>query len=109
MAAMMIPKGLHLLKAQAILSKEQHELLALGSVAPNWILYDANNKRMSLSEMTGKVILMDFFFIGCGNCMEALKSLNMLHEKYKNQNLAMVSMTFRDSKKSTAEFEKIMT
>jgi len=104
-ASMTIPEGFHPQKAQPVLSKAQRELLALGSVAPNWILYDVKDKKMSLAQMKGKVVLMDFFFIGCFGCMESLKPLNILHEKYRNRNVTMVSMTFRDSKKSTAEFE----
>ncbi|MDR3697908.1 TlpA disulfide reductase family protein [Mucilaginibacter sp.] len=104
--SMTIPDGLHPPKAQPVLPKEQTDLLAFGNIAPDWLLYDAEDKRMSLSQIKGKVILLDFFFIGCEGCMESLKPLNGLHEKYKNQNVAMVSMTFRDSKKSVTEFKK---
>jgi peroxiredoxin len=105
-ASMTIPKGLHSKKAQAELPKEQRALLTLGSVAPGWILYDAKDKKMTLAQLKGKVVLIDFFFIGCFGCMESLKPLNKLHEKYNNQNVAMVSLTFRDSKKSAAAFAK---
>ena len=101
-AAMKIPNGFHLPGKQP----EPSALLASGTVAPGWTLYDAEGKRMSLAQMKGKVILLDFFFIGCGGCMEALKPLNRLHEKYKNQNVVMISMTFRDNKKSVIGFEK---
>jgi peroxiredoxin len=100
---MTIPKGFHPPKEQP---KEQSALLASGAVAPDWSLYTAEGKKVSLTEMKGKVVLLDFFFIGCEGCMRSLKPLNKLHEKYKNQNVAMVSMTYRDSKKSVIEFKK---
>ena len=105
-ASITIPKGLHPPKEQPALSKEQTDLLALGSSAPNWSLYAADGKKMSSTQMRGKVVMLDFFFIGCGNCMSSLKSLNNLHEKYKNQSFALASITERDSKKSMLEFEK---
>ena len=102
--AMTIPKGLHLPKERSALPKEQTGLLALGSDAPDWSLYAADGKKMSLTQMKGRVVVLDFFFIGCGGCMLSLKPLNKLHEKYKN--VAIISMTERDSKKSVLEFEK---
>lgn len=104
-ASMTIPTGFHLPKRQPVLPKEQTGLLAVGSAAPDWSLYAEDGKKMSLTQMKGKVILLDFFFIGCGGCMLSLKPLNKIHEKYKNENVAMVSMTFRDSKKSATEFK----
>jgi peroxiredoxin len=100
-ASMTIPKGFHLHKEEATLP-----LLVSGTIAPDWTLYDPDGKKMSLKQLKGKVILLDFFFIGCGGCMEALKPLNRLHEKYKNQNVAMVSITHRDNKKSVAIFKE---
>lgn len=104
--SMAIPKGLHPQKAQPVLPKAQLDLLAAGSIAPDWILFDAKDKKMSLAQLKGKVIMMDFFFIGCFGCMEALKPLNKLHEKYRNKDVVMVSMTFRDNKKSVTEFKE---
>ena len=101
LARMNIPKWFHPHKEHP-----KVPLLAPGTAAPDWTLYDAEGKKISLRQMQGKVILLDFFFIGCGACMEALKPLNRLHEKYKNQNVAVVSMTFRDNKKSVSRFEK---
>lgn len=104
-ASMGIPKGYRPPKEQS-LPKEQAALLPLGSVAPDWTLYTADGKKMSLTQMKGKVILMDFYFVGCGACMLSLKSLDNIYEKYKNQNFAMASITERDSKKSVLAFDK---
>jgi peroxiredoxin len=61
---------------------------------------------MSLTEMKGKVVLLDFYFIGCFPCMQAIKPLNKLHEKYKNQNVVIASITGRDNDKSVLAFDK---
>ena len=105
-AAMSVPDGFHPPKEQPLLPKEQTALLKSGSVAPDWTLYDTEGKKVSLTQLRGKVILLDDFFIGCYGCILSLKPLNKLHEKYKNQNVEIVSMTERDSKRSVVAFEK---
>ena len=103
-ASITTPNGFHPQVAQPVLPTLP--LLTAGSVAPKWSLSSADGEKMSLTQMRGKVVMLDFFFIGCGNCMSSLKSLNNLHEKYKNQSFALASITERDSKKSMLEFEK---
>jgi peroxiredoxin len=49
-------------------------LLAVGTTAPNWTLYDVNGKQLSLSQLKGKVVLLDFYFIGCSGCMAVNKT-----------------------------------
>jgi len=100
-ASMAIPKGYHPQKERSILP-----LLASGTVAPDWTLYAADGKKMSLTQMKGKVVLLDFYFIGCMGCMLSIKPLNKLYEKYKNQNVVIASITERDSKKSVLAFDK---
>ena len=94
-----IPKGYHL-------PKEPAALLVPGSVAPEWTLYTTNGRKVSLSQLKGKVVLMDFYFIGCQNCMEALKPLNDLYDKFLKKDFVIVSITERDGKKSVSEFDK---
>lgn len=105
-ASMTVPKGFHPPKEQPALPKEQTDLLALGSVAPAWTLYTADGKKMSLTQLKGKVVLMDFYFIGCAGCMLSLKPLSNLYENYKGKNFVIASLTERDSKQSVLEFEK---
>jgi peroxiredoxin len=99
-AAFTFAKGFHPPKERPALPG----LLASGTVAPDWALYTEDGKKMSLAQMKGKVILLDFFFIGCEGCMLSLNPLNKLHKKYSN--VAMISMTFRDSRQSVIAFKK---
>ena len=101
LASIMPPKGLHPSKKLPVLT-----LLSPGTVAPDWTLYTADGKKMSLSQMKGKIVLLDFYFIGCTGCMLSIKPMNNLHKKYKNQNVVIASITERDSKKSVLAFDK---
>lgn len=86
--------------------RKQSSLLAPGTIAPNWTLYSTDGKKLSLSELKGKVVLLDFSFIGCGNCMAALNPMNKLHEKYKNKDVVIVSIFFRDKSNVVKKFVK---
>lgn len=101
LASFAIPKGYHPPKKQAA----PPALLAAGTDAPDWTLYDVHGKKVSLSSMKGKVVLMDFYFIGCAPCMQSLKPLSKLYKKYKDK-LIIASLTERDSKQAVAAFEK---
>jgi peroxiredoxin len=101
-ANFVIPKGFKPRAEQAA----PPALLAAGTTAPDWTLYDANGKKVSLSELTGKVVLLDFYFIGCSGCMASIKPLNAIYEKYKNKDLIIASLTERDSKRAVLDFDK---
>nr|WP_294793940.1 TlpA disulfide reductase family protein [uncultured Mucilaginibacter sp.] len=100
-ASFTIPKGFHPPKKQAA----PPMLLAAGTIAPEWTLFDTYGKKMSLSDMKGKIVLMDFYFIGCGPCMQSLKPLNNLYKKYKDK-LIIASLSDRDSKQAVTAFKK---
>jgi len=100
-AAMIVPKGFHPPKSQAVLP-----LIAPGTVAPDWTLYTTDGKQIALAQLKGKVVLMDFFFIGCGGCMASLQSLDRIYGKYKDKNFLLVSISTRDSKKAVTGFKK---
>ncbi|MEO3405421.1 TlpA disulfide reductase family protein [Mucilaginibacter sp. CAU 1740] len=81
-------------------------LLDTGIDAPDWTLFDANGKKLSLTQLKGKVVLLDFYFIGCSGCMASIQPLNAIYEKYKNKGLVIASLSERDSKRAVLEFEK---
>lgn len=54
--------------------------------------------------MKGKVVLIDFSFIGCVPCLEAIPIMNKLHEKYIGKNVAIISLYFRDNNKAVKKF-----
>jgi peroxiredoxin len=99
-----IPEGFHPPKEKA---EEHTALLTPGKIAPDWTLYDTDGKKISLSQMKGKIVLIDFFFVGCVPCMNTLAPLDRLHEKYKNKNFVILSVSDRDSKKLVTAFKKI--
>ena len=51
--------------------------------APNFTLKSVSGKNLKLSEMTGNVVLINFWASWCGPCREEMPLLNALHKKYE--------------------------
>jgi len=55
---------------------------AVKGPAPNFTLKSMSGKNLKLSEMTGNVVLINFWASWCGPCREEIPYLNALHKKY---------------------------
>jgi peroxiredoxin len=93
-----IPASFHL--------KKQRTLLKIGTTAPDWTLSSTGGSKLSLSELKGKVVLIDFSYIGCLPCMQAIEPMNTLHEKYKNKKVEIVSIYPIDKIESVTKYVK---
>ena len=51
-----------------------------------------NSKPLTLADLKGKVILVDFWTFSCINCIRTLPYMEMLHEKYASQGLVVVGI-----------------
>lgn len=51
-----------------------------------------NSPPLKLSDLRGKVVLVDFWTFGCINCVNTLPQITKLHEKYKNQGLIIIGV-----------------
>ena len=98
-----VPAGFHPFKEKPV---EQTTLLVPGTIAPEWTLYDTDDSKTSLSDFKGKIVLMDFFFVGCVPCIQSLASLDNLQKKYENKNFVLLSLSTRDSKRLVKEFKE---
>lgn len=81
-------------------------LLSPGTIAPEWTLYTTDGRKLSLAQLKGRVVLMDFFFIGCSPCISSLQPLDRIYEKYKKQKFILVSISDRDGRKVLTGFKK---
>jgi peroxiredoxin len=72
-----------------------------GVPAPGFTLKDDNGKQVSLAQLKGKVVYIDFWGVGCGPCVYDIKNeVPGLHEKYKDKNIVFVNVCV-DSNEST--------
>ena len=66
--------------------------LGRGKPAPEWTLPTLSGDSISLADLQGKVVLLDFFYKGCAPCGAALPTLQRMHEKYKDQGVVIIGI-----------------
>ncbi|MGA2914745.1 MAG: TlpA disulfide reductase family protein [Sedimentisphaerales bacterium] len=80
-----------------LIGKEAPELQQI----KGWI----NSEPIKLADLRGKVVLLDFWGIWCGACVEGMPNLIDLHEKYHDKGLVIIAI-HTDSMSSVEELEK---
>jgi thiol-disulfide isomerase/thioredoxin len=80
----------------------------LGKPSADWSTTDIDAKPVKLTDFRGKVLVMDFWYRGCGFCMFAMPQVKQLAEDYKDEPVAIVSMnTDRDVADAKFVIEKL--
>lgn len=70
------------------------ELMKVGKIAPDlkvggeWF----NSKPLTMTELKGKVVLVDFWTYTCINCIRTLPYLKSWHDKYEGQGLVIIGI-----------------
>ena len=62
-------------------------------IAPDFTLADLDGNWVSLSELKGKVVLLNFWGTWCGPCRREIPAFIKLTEKYKKDGLEIVGIT----------------
>lgn len=64
-----------------------------GDKAPDFFLPDLLGKEVSLKEHRGKVVLLDFWALGCPPCRVAIPELIKLQEKYRDKEFLILGIS----------------
>jgi thiol-disulfide isomerase/thioredoxin len=75
-------------------SIEQAKRLAevLNKPAADWAAKDLNDQPVSAKSLRGKVVVMDFWYRGCGWCMYAMPQVKRLAADFKDKPVAVLGM-----------------
>ncbi len=71
--------------------------LKVGDVAPNWTLAGVDGKNLSLRNLRGQVVVMDFWATWCGPCLVAMPEVQKLHEQYGKQGVVVLGISTWES------------
>jgi peroxiredoxin len=78
----------------------------VGKSAPDFTLKSLDGKNLKLSEMTGNVILINFWASWCGPCREEMPLLNALHNKYEPLGFTVLGVNVEEDVKAAQGFLK---
>ncbi len=68
----------------------------IGSKAPDFTLTDTDGNRVSLSDLSGKVIILDFFASWCPPCRMEVPDFIAITKEHGSENFAMVGIAVED-------------
>ena len=78
-----------------------------GSDAPDFVAQTYDGKKVRLSDLRGKVVMINFWATWCGPCIAEMPQLQKLSEKFAgDQRLVMVGISMDDQMQNPARFLK---
>src|SRR5262245_30857907 len=67
-----------------------------GTMAPTFSLTSLEGEKFDLSALRGKVVVLDFWFIGCAPCVAEFGKLNDLVDKFKDKGVVFIALAMDD-------------
>ncbi len=90
---------------QGGMGMEQETSEWVGTKATDFSLENIKGKKYGLSELTGKVIVLNFWFIACQPCIMEMPDLNELVKEFKDKEVVFLAIAL-NSKKELKKFIK---
>lgn len=78
--------------------------LARARMAPPFAITTADGQRISLDDLKGRIVLMDFWATWCEPCREALPHVREIARKFQGQPLLVLSVSLDSDEKKWKEF-----
>jgi thiol-disulfide isomerase/thioredoxin len=78
--------------------------LARARMAPAFAVTTTDGQRVSMDDLAGKVVLLDFWATWCGPCREALPHMQEIAKKFKGQPLVVLSVSLDTDEGKWKEF-----
>lgn len=77
---------------------------SISGPAPNFTLKSLSGKNLKLSEMTGNVVLINFWASWCGPCLQEMPLLNDIHKKYEPLGFTVLGVNVEENSSNARAF-----
>lgn len=97
------------IKAMYLQNKQRHEemlFLSPGKEAPDFAQPKVDGKLLKLSDLRGKVVLIDFWASWCGPCRKENPNVVKLYQKYADKGFTVLSVSLDKDKNAWQEAVK---
>ena len=84
---------------QADAKRESDAKEMIGKPASNFTLANLQGDRVTLADLKGKVVVLNFWFTACPPCIAEMPELNSLVKRYDPTKVVFLSLTFDDGEK----------
>jgi len=78
--------------------KDLKKAAQIGQQSPDWSLPLISGGVQKLSDLKDSLVLLEFWFPGCGGCVKAIPEINRIREIYAKKKLKVFGVEFSDTK-----------
>ncbi len=101
-----LPDGLNEVKKLTPWNAARMKKQLVGKAAPELQLTDIQGKAISLADLKGKTVLLDFWTTWCPPCQADAPSIDKLNQKYGGKNLAIVGISMNEDRDIVEKYLK---
>jgi len=83
---------------QGGMGMEQKENALIGAKATDFTVKDLKGKKYALTELKGKIVVINFWFVECKPCVMEMPELNELVEEYKGKDIVFLALALNEKK-----------
>jgi peroxiredoxin/outer membrane lipoprotein-sorting protein len=92
-------------KSRAELQKEAL-VKSVGAPAPDFSLLDLEGQEVKLSQLKGKVVLLNFWATWCVPCRSEMPNIELLHREFKDKGVVVLGIDDEEPQKQNAFLQK---
>lgn len=78
--------------AKHVVEEAQRRAEVVGQASPDWVCSDFAGKSHALKDYRGKVVVLDFWYRGCGWCIRAMPQVKQLAADFAGRPVAFLGM-----------------